>query len=128
MKTMLLASDLTLEDAIAVCISHKATPDSALMEKIISKQLTSFKNLELIRDFYIHKINSPHQWVFRALINPLPYHFSWLIFFKLSEVGNSHWIVEYATKVVPRGVIYTYSQELLDFIGTYKWRKDFGQI
>lgn len=126
--TMLLFSKNTLMDCVAGTIMHYAKKDEKEMENWMSLQLRNFQSTGVIDDFCITPITSPHKWVFRALAYTNSNHFQWIIFFRLSHVPNSHYLADYLIIEHPKATPYVYSQEVLDFIGTHKWRKDFGQL
>ena len=126
--TTLLFNKNTLMDCVAGTILHYAKEDQEEMKTWMSLQLRNFQSTGVINDFCITPISSPHKWVFRTLVYTLNNYHEWIIFFRLSHVPNSHYLADYLIVEHPKATSYIYSQEVLDFIGTHKWRKDFGQI
>lgn len=126
--TTLLASDITLMDSIASLVLYGYKKDTHEMETWMQRTFEALSNLGLINDFTFSLIKSPHRWVFRVLIYTMDIYNEWIIFLKLSKVGDSHWLCSYKVVQHPKATNYIYPQEILDFIGTHKWRKDLGQI
>lgn len=126
--TDLLASNITLMDSVACIILYGLKHNSNEMSYWMRSILETLKNKELINDYSFTQIKSPYEWVFRVLVYTLDIHREWFIFFKLTKVGDSHWLAEYRIVEHPKATNYVYSQEILDFIGTHKWRKDLGQL